>query len=144
MQRLMFFTPENMHNAKKSHILMLYKMARADDRNHLNEDKMIRELADRMGLTADDLFEIQHHPERFEFTLPKTEDERLIVLYHLLFLMRIDGEITVEEQEMLRALGFRLGLSPAMINDLIRLMLQHIDKPLPDGVMLETIRKYQN
>lgn len=140
----MLFSSENNLEAKKSHILILYKMANADDKLALNEDKMIRDIAEKMGLSEDDIQDIRDNPKSIQFTLPKSEDERLVMLYHLLFLMRIDGEIADEELEMLHRLGFRLGILPALIQDLAEIMIKHLDEQLPPDQMLLAVRKYRN
>ena len=123
---------------------MLIRMSRADGRHHVNEDKMIREIARRMNISEEELDEIRERPLSVKFTLPETEDERLVVLYHLLFIMRIDQNISPEEKDLCREMGFRLGLNPLMVQDMIDVMADHLDQKLPDELLLATIKRYRN
>jgi len=142
--RSFMFSYEDESNSRKSHLLMLIQMARADGRFRLSEDRMLLEIAGRMGINEEELNTLKHEPSQFEIVLPKTEDERLIILYHLLFLMRLDRHISVKEEELCREMGFRLGLNPLMVEDMINTMVQYIDQKLPDHLLLETVKRYRN
>jgi len=131
-------------NARKSHLVLLLQMANVDGSYHVNEDKMIRQIAQRLGFSTFQFEQLKKHPDDVKFTVPQTEDERIVVLYHLLFLMRIDQVISSAEKELCREMGFRLGLNPLMIEDMIELMVKHLDEKLPDKALLETVRRYRN
>ena len=131
-------------NTKKSYLLMLIKLSNADHKVDKNEARFINNVAKKLGLTENDVENIHDHPDEFRFTLPDNMLERMRQFYHLLFLMGIDGEITIEEREICRQLGFRLCLNPPLMDDLINLMIDNLNKRIPDGEMLEVIKKYMN
>jgi len=129
---------------KQTHILTLLMLAEADDVDHENEIRFINNVAVRIGLSASDVIEIDKHPERLTFSLPETEKDRMTVLFDLLFLMKIDGNIAEEEKELVRELGVRLGFRISMVEDFIKVMSDNIGKEVPANILLDIIRKYMN
>ena len=129
---------------KQTHILTLLMLAEADDVDHENEIRFINNVAVRIGLSASDVIEIDKHPERLTFSLPETEKDRMTVLFDLLFLMKIDGNIAEEEKELVRELGVRLGFRISMVEDFIKVMSNNIGKEVPANILLDIIRKYMN
>ena len=110
---------------------MLVQMAKVDHNDHEYEERFIRDIADKMGLTEDHVIEAEHYPEDISHTLPKEEHERMTYLYHLLFLMGMDGEVSQAEQNLCHKLGFQLGVRPDLIEDLILILIGHLKKGSP-------------
>ena len=131
-------------NQKQTHILTLLMLAEADGRDHENERRFINNVAKRLGMTEVDVEEIDKHPERLTFSLPNSEMDRMTVLYDLLFLMKIDGEVAEEEVELVRELGTRLGFRIGMVNEFIQTITEYVGREVPDNALLDIIRKYMN
>lgn len=129
---------------KQTHILTLLMLAEADDRDHVNEIKFINNVAGRIGLSELDVREIDKHPERLIFSLPESEEDRMTVLYDLLFLMKIDGDVAEEEKELVRELGVRLGFRILMVEEFIQTMAKYVGQQVPANALLDIIRKYMN
>lgn len=129
---------------KQTHILTLLMLAEVDGRDHENERLFINSVARRLGMTEADVEDIDKHPERLTFSLPTSEVDRMTVLYDLLFLMKIDGEVAEEEVELVRELGMRLGFRIGMINEFIQVMADSIGKEVPANALLDIVRKYMN
>lgn len=79
-----------------------------------------------------------------DIQVPKSEQERMAILYYLLFMMKIDQNIREEEKDMIQHYGFKLGFSRGMINDFIHLMEEYKESRVPISEMLEIIKKYKN
>jgi len=135
--------PSN-HKAKESYIATLLMMAEADDHQSRNEDRFIEQVALRLGLTADDVLRIDKHPQQLSFHLPNGEQQRMNLLYHLLFLMKIDGDVNEQEVQLCHRLGTFLGFNYLMVDELIQVMIRHVGKQIPQGTLLDIIRKYMN
>lgn len=131
-------------NQKQTHILTLLMLAEADGRDHENERLFINSVSRRLGMTEADVEYINKHPERFTFSLPNSEVDRMTVLYDLLFLMKIDGDVADEEIEMVRELGTRLGFRIGMVNEFIQTIADSLGKEVPENALLDIIRKYMN
>lgn len=130
--------------AKETYIAVLLMLAEADNREHLNEIRFINHVASRLGLTEQDVQRIDQHPEELHFVLPKDEQTRMNLLYHLLFLMKIDGRVGEKEKTLCHEIGLRLGFNYKMVDELISVMDQHIGKTITQNVLLDIIKKYMN
>lgn len=129
---------------KQTHILTLLMLAEADNRDHINEIRFINNVAGRIGLSEMDVQEIDKHPERLTFSLPESEEDRMTMLYDLLFLMKIDGVVAEEEKELVRELGVRLGFRISMVEEFIQTIAQYVGQQVPANALLDIIRKYMN
>ena len=129
---------------KQTHILTLLMLAEADNRDHINEIRFINNVAGRIGLNESDVQEIDKHPERLRFSLPESEEDRMTVLYDLLFLMKIDGNVAEEEKELVRELGVRLGFRISMVEEFIQTIAKYVGQQVPSNALLDIIRKYMN
>jgi uncharacterized tellurite resistance protein B-like protein len=131
-------------NQKQTHILTLLMLAEADNNDHQNEIRFIKHVAGRIGLSEQDVDDIDKHPERLTFSLPVTEQDRMTILYDLLFLMKIDGSVVETEKELVQELGKRLGFRMDMIEEFIEVMMRYIGQAIPPNVLLDIIKKYMN
>ena len=58
--------------------------------------------------------------------------------------MRADRISQTAEENYLHDIGLKLGLNPALIEDLIRVMKSYVDVDIPSAAMLEKVKKYLN
>lgn len=129
---------------KQTHILTLLMLAEADDFDHQNEIRFINHVAGRIGLSAEDVVEIDKHPERMNFSIPADEQDRMTILYDLLFLMKIDGSVVQEERDMVHRLGRLLGFREDMVEDFINTISEYVGVAVPPDALLNIIKKYMN
>jgi len=129
---------------KKGIIAMLIKLANVDDQAIAIERRFIMDVAEQIGLGKADLAEVAKNPDDFELQPPEGEQERMNILYYLLFTMRVDGVIKEEEERLCYKAGLRLGFNEQLTADLIRVMKKYLNKDIPPEAMLNTIRKYLN
>jgi len=131
-------------NQKQTHILTLLMLAESDDKDHVNEIRFINNVARRIGLSELDVEEIDQHPERLTFSLPHSEQDRMTMLFDLLFLMKIDGVVAEEEKEMVLEIGVRLGFRILMVEEFISTISKYVGEEVPPNALLDIIRKYMN
>lgn len=129
---------------KQTHILTLLMLAEADDFDHQNEVRFINHVAGRIGLSEQDVKDIDQHPERLTFSIPEDEQDRMTILYDLLFLMKIDGSVVQEEKDMVHRLGRLLGFRTDMVEEFIDIMSQYVGQVVPQDALLNIIKKYMN
>ena len=129
---------------KESYIAVLLMLAEADNRDHINEERFINHVAIRLGLTEQDVKAIDKHPENLTFDFPKDEQSRMNLLYHLLFLMKIDGSVGTSEIKLCHEIGLRLGFNYQMVDELIGVMTEYIGKTIPQNKLLNIVKKYLN
>jgi len=123
---------------------ILIQLSRVDSYFDEFEFTYLIKVGQHMGL-EDELVETMIKDSRvLPLTIPKDEQERMTIIYYMLFLMRVDKIITEEEKELLHHYGFKLGFSAGMIDDFIRVMEKNSSSKVDKGLMLDVIRKYQN
>ncbi len=129
---------------KRSIIALLLKLSQSDDDWDTRELAFIRDIGYKMGLETHDVAEINAGLENFELVPPKSENERMEIMYYLLFFMKVDGQVTKPEEEMVTGVGLRLGIRPELTGELIGIIKDHINKEIPVDRMLSLIKKYLN
>ena len=123
---------------------ILIKLSRID--NKLNEAELgyLVKAGVNLQMPNHEVEDLIKNSTQLPFTPPASEQDRMKVLYYMLFLMKIDAEIAEEEQDMLHHYGFKLGFSKHMIDDFIQIIVDHRHTRVPTELMLDVVRKYQN
>jgi len=131
-------------NVKKSLVSLLIKLSEADMVYMETEIVFIKTIGIKMGFTVDEIKEIKHHPESFDFELPDNMEDRMLMLYNLVYLIRVDGDMNNAEKELLKKLGLRLYLNPALLDDILFLVDKYNGMSIPREELQMHILKYQN
>ncbi len=77
-------------------------------------------------------------------SLPQDEQERMNILYHLLFTINADSLIGTDEEIAVYKLAFILGFHENITKDFIEIMKIYPITKLPKDAMVSIIRKYSN
>jgi len=131
-------------DAKKSLIAMLIILSEADGQYDDNEIALIKDTGLKMGLSLDEIKAVKKKPNSFRFELPDNMKERIQMFYYLLFMIRIDGKITIREKDVLKKVGFHLCLNPDLMNEMLDVLEKFKNQPIPDNIMAEKVKKYLN
>ena len=134
-------TPEH---AKRAIIALLFQLKDIDYKETTSELGYIFHVAEQLGLTEDEVYEISERRNEYPLTPPSEERERIIILYYFLFFMNSDGHIDKEEERMVREFGFKLGFRPSLTNDLIEVLKANADQAVPPDQLLDKIKAYLN
>ena len=134
----------NKENKAREIIALMLRLAKEDQNFHEKEFYYILQVADSMGISPEEIREIQLNLNNYNFDPPKNESERMTVLYYLLFCMKSDREVTKEEIKLVQRVGFRLGFREQLTDDLIRTIIDHSNKSLPPEGLLDNLKKYMN
>ena len=129
---------------KKGFIATLFKMTAADNRLEPKELIYILEAGMQIGFDRETIVKIGQETELHPLVIPSDEMQRMTMLYYLLFLMRIDGDIAPDEEIFAKMFGFKLGFNHLMLDELVEVMKEHVNAELPDSLLLEKVRKYLN
>ena len=125
-------------------ISILIQLSKVDNNFDAFEFTFILNVAEEIGLNQFQVERIIKHGGVDSLHIPRTEEERMTVLYYLLFLMKIDTVITSKEKELVHHYGFKLGFSSVMIDDFIALVEKHKNDRIPVEDMIAIIKKYKN
>lgn len=139
-----FGSSQHQKDIKKYIVSLLIKQAQIDGSFSSKEKQYLEYAGQSLQLDDHELAEIQADPNAFEISPPPDEQDRVKILYYLLFMMRIDHTITAKEEELCHRVGLRLGFRKGMIDNLIALMKEYLSDRLPPNAMIERIKPYLN
>ncbi len=134
----------NLTMQKHSLIRILGEMSKID--NLLDEVELayIFQVGAFLGFTEGEVRALMASGSSGHIPVPSSEKDRMTVLYHLLFLMKVDKNISDAEKALVHHYGLKLGFSALMIQDFLNLIEHHAHKRVPEEAMLEIIKKYLN
>lgn len=123
---------------------ILIQLSKAD--NYFDEFELtyLLKVGWHIGLSDDSVEYMIKDAKVLPLTVPSNEQERMTIIYYMLFLMKVDHEINKEERELLHHYGFKLGFSANMIEDFIQVIINNKEVSLETTALLDVIRKYQN
>lgn len=125
-------------------IALLFRAARADGEFADQEIRFIFDVGKRLGVPSGTIERLQYQAENYALTIPKNEEERMVILYHLLFMLKIDNVIPDEEQKLYHEVALRLGIRPALSTALLAVAKHHLTTPIPVGEIIPLIKQYMN
>lgn len=129
---------------KKSLLALFVIMSKSDNDVDDNEEMFIEQMRENLGISKEELSHIWSNAEEYPLEPPTSERHRMTIMFHLLYLMAIDGIITDEERDFMHEVGLKLAVKPALTNDLMDTMEEHLGKEIPDGLLNSIIAKYLN
>lgn len=123
---------------------ILIQLSKAD--NYFDEFELtyLLKVGRHIGLSDDSVEIMIKENKVLPLTVPKDEQERMTIIYYMLFLMKVDDDVNKEERELLHHYGFKLGFSAEMIEDFIQVIINNKGANLETEALLKVIRKYQN
>ncbi len=124
-------------------IRILRSVSIADGALTHSELDLIRKVGDYYGLSSDEVDDelITNEPL---ISLPRDENDRIKILYYMLYLIKADHVVDQEEVKLIHHFGLKLGFREKMLDKLVDISKANIGKGLPLEKMLDTIRQYLN
>ncbi|MFT6336385.1 MAG: uncharacterized membrane protein YebE (DUF533 family), partial [Halioglobus sp.] len=108
--------------AKKENIVSTVAlMSKADGKIHENELIYLLKLGLSLGLSDEKVRDIINRDEKFIF-VPSSEQDRVTILYYLIFLIKVDGIVDEKEEDLLHHFGLKLGFNPLLISNVINIV----------------------
>ncbi len=106
-------------------IRQLHKMSRADQNFQSAEKKFLYELALSINLPIEILEDILADDKvEIPTKIPADIEDRMIQIYRLVLMMKIDNEISIEEVNTLKSIALELGLHPESVMLLLDRLLE--------------------
>lgn len=128
----------------KNLVALLFKLSKEDQGTGVIERNYILYVAGELGIELHQVEEIEKDIESFGMEIPENEMQRMTILYYLLFLIKVDSEVSEKEIKMVKEFGFKLGFRSRLVDELTGLMKEYEGQKVPQEAMLEKIRKYHN
>ena len=130
------------YNEKLSLLHNLLTLTRVDHVESEIEMDFIYKIGKKLNITKIDIDgllgkEVDFHP-------PKGEDQRIVLFYTFLLVIKIDGYLAPEELTFCKDIGFKLGLNPFAVSNLLDSMLESIDNRVPALDVIKFFKLYHN
>ena len=135
---------ESQEELKRSIIAMLIRLQLSDDVKHLHEFAYIHRVAEHLGLTEEDVLSVEKALDKYPLNPPSDEKDRMTILYYLLFLMEVDGDISRKEEQLVEHFGMLLGFRIELTRELIAVVKSYTNRSIPPEEMLGQIKKFLN
>lgn len=129
---------------KAAVIYMLLKLMAADGHRDKAEFLYILKVAQDLGMTQEEIATLSSEGLYGIQSFPQNERDRMIILYYLLFMMKTDGIVSVEEEILVKELGYHLGFRIDMVSDLIQVIKNYDISHSPADELIDKIRTYLN
>lgn len=131
---------------EKNDVLLKLLVYMSQTDNPLNESEFsyLIYVCNKLKIDPEELRKFENIKDIEKDILPTSEQDRVNILYHLLFIMNSDDNINPAEEKAVYQLAFKLGFGEETTRDFINLMKQYKLNELPPGSMLKIINKFQN
>ena len=110
----------------KSHMKNLIEMAAVDGNFDDIEFDLLKDIAQKHGISENQLKEIQTNPNEIEFEIPKDPTEKFNQLYDLVLMMTIDKIIYKEEVNLCAIFAGKFGYKKERIGEIIDAITNNI------------------
>jgi uncharacterized radical SAM superfamily Fe-S cluster-containing enzyme len=110
---------DHLYEEKISHLNDLISLSKIDGNEALNEVNFINSVADRLGISRQDLKKLKEKQPDVIFTPPEDMYQVMMQYHRLIVLMGIDRIITEEEKDLCLALGLKMNLKKEAIEEII-------------------------
>ena len=104
---------------KMAHITNLISMARIDGEISEVESNCIGNLAARFDFTEDEFRQCMEDSDKVVVEVPASDEDKVIFLRNLAFLMMADGQVTEDEYNLLACLVDKFGYEESAIKVLV-------------------------
>jgi hypothetical protein len=117
-------------------------MINIDNIESETEVDFIYQLGVKLGVKKEDVDGLVD--KTIEFFPPKAEHQRIVLFYTFLLVMKIDGVLSSNERKVCEDIGFKLGLNPFAVQNLLDTMLSNPEKKVPAIDVVNFFKLYHN
>jgi hypothetical protein len=104
---------------RRSHVKNLVTVAMADGRLDDDEWKLLKVIAQRLGMDEEEIESIRANPDQVKFVPPKKYEEKVQQIRDLVAVMTIDSIINQRELDLCKKISLRLDILPQMVDEII-------------------------
>jgi len=128
----------------KAILSLVFKLIKSDNKLEKIESQYLISLARELNISENEFNLVIANPDDYKLIPPPPEQERMEILYYLLFAMRIDKDINKSEENFIYNTGIKLGFAETMIKDMLNIFKKHLTTRLPKDALLDILKKYMN
>jgi uncharacterized tellurite resistance protein B-like protein len=132
-------------NEKIGLIKQLYQMLIADNQINQLEVNFLIDIATSLDLPLEVIENLFDQKEYYDDAkLPKQINERIIQIYRLSLMLKIDGKLSKEELQLLKNIAIALGLQPAHVNVMLEKLFESRQKLLTEDELWAIFQQSAN
>ena len=129
------FKRENTNNSDKNYLKQLIKVAMCDGTIDEKENKFINKIAGKFNLSDEDINDIKSNLQNIKFREPQSAKARFQMVFDLVWLMLIDGNIDVNEIHICSRVAMKMGYEPQIVEDLVNAIQNNlVDATEPEAI----------
>lgn len=129
--------------SEKYHLMSsLIQLADSDQELHEREFHFLLTIANQLGMNVDEfklLFD-----KYISFQPPALENDRIVQFYRLALLMNVDGESKENEVRLIKEIGIRMGLNQEATEEIIRMLRENPETPIPPSTLISLFKTHHN
>ncbi len=114
---------DNLYQEKISHLNDLVQLSRIDGQESPIEISFINSVAEKMGISREELEKIREKNNNIEFTLPENIYQLMMQYHRIIILMGIDRIVSESEMDFCIGLGIKMKLKPDAIREILELVI---------------------
>ena len=116
-------TISNYFDSEKAQLAVLIKMAKADNDVKGSEAMFLRLMARKLNISDSDFDEIYDNAEMFNYIPPANQEDRFVMFYMIIQMMKVDLSVDVEEIQFCKEIGSRLDIDSNKVEEIIKLSI---------------------
>lgn len=122
-----------------SHMFNLLAVACADGVLEQAEIDLILQIGKRMDVSYDELKRVIERPGSVKFTAPETNEERIALLYDMVLVMMVNGDIEEGEVLYCKNIAQKLGLSHKVIDVIVNKVIELVKQGVENEKAVEKL-----
>lgn len=134
---------KNDDDLKSSILNVLIELSRVDNEVSGKELLYILDIGKLYNVDQEEIRKLLYEPKG-PVVIPTSEKDRMTILYFMLFLMKMDGKVLPQEENIIFHYGFKLGFNESLIREMIVVIKEHLGKKLPPDELIKRVKKYLN
>ena len=122
-----------------SHMFNLLAVACADGVLEQAEIDLILQIGKRMDVSYDELKRVIERPGSVKFTAPETNQERIALLYDMVLVMMVNGDIDEGEVLYCKNIAQKLGFSHKVIDVIVSKVIELVKQGIENEKAVEKL-----
>ena len=122
-----------------SHMFNLLAVACADGVLEQAEIDLLLQIGKRMGVSYDELKRVIERPGSVKFTAPETNEERIALLYDMVLVMMVNGDIDEGEVLYCKNIAQKLGFSHKVIDVIVSKVIELVKQGVENEKAVEKL-----
>ena len=110
-------------DSAKAQLAVLVKMAKVDGQVSGSEKMFLNLMARKLNISLSDFDEIFKDAEKYNYIPPTNQEERFIMFYRVIQMMKMDLSVDLEEIKFCKELGQKLSIHLDKIDEIIKLSI---------------------